>query len=54
MKKTRAVPRVVVTDKLRSYRAAHREVIPSSTGSRSTSTTGRRTATSPPGSVNVP
>jgi putative transposase len=29
MKKTRAVPRVVVTDKLRSYGAAHREVIPS-------------------------
>ncbi|MER6406283.1 IS6 family transposase [Streptomyces viridosporus] len=29
MKKTRSVPRVVVTDKLRSYRAAHREVMPS-------------------------
>ncbi|WAU78492.1 IS6 family transposase (plasmid) [Streptomyces sp. Qhu-G9] len=29
MKKTRAVPRMVVTDKLRSYRAAHREVMPS-------------------------
>ena len=29
MKKTRAVPRVVVTGKLRSYRAAHREVMPS-------------------------
>ncbi|MFE2282516.1 IS6 family transposase [Streptomyces sp. NPDC059454] len=29
MKKTRAVPRVVVTDKLRSYGAAHREVMPS-------------------------
>ncbi|MFH9043536.1 IS6 family transposase [Streptomyces sp. NPDC017966] len=29
MKKTRAVSRVVVTDKLRSYRAAHREVMPS-------------------------
>ena len=29
MKKTRAVPRVVVTDKLRSYNAAHREVMPS-------------------------
>ncbi|MGW1659391.1 IS6 family transposase, partial [Streptomyces atratus] len=28
MKKTRAVPRVVVTDKLRSYGAAHREVMP--------------------------
>ncbi|WP_406351840.1 IS6 family transposase [Streptomyces sp. NBC_01635] len=27
--KTRAVPRVVVTDKLRSYGAAHREVMPS-------------------------
>ncbi|MET8538451.1 IS6 family transposase [Streptomyces sp. NPDC005065] len=29
MKKTRAVPRVVVTDKLRSYKAAHREAMPS-------------------------
>ncbi|MCX5097317.1 IS6 family transposase [Streptomyces sp. NBC_00365] len=29
MKKTGTVPRVVVTDKLRSYRAAHREVMPS-------------------------
>ena len=29
MKTTRAVPRVVVTDELRSYRAAHREVMPS-------------------------
>ena len=29
MKKTRAVPRVIVTDKLRSYGAAHREVMPS-------------------------
>ncbi|WP_055710915.1 IS6 family transposase [Streptomyces torulosus] len=29
MKRTRPVPRVVVTDKLRSYGAAHREVIPS-------------------------
>jgi putative transposase len=29
MKKTRAVPRVIVTDKLRSYGAAHREVLPS-------------------------
>jgi putative transposase len=29
MKKTRTVARVVVTDKLRSYGAAHREVIPS-------------------------
>jgi putative transposase len=29
MKKTRVVPRVVVTDKLRSYGAAHREVMPS-------------------------
>jgi len=28
MKKTRAVPRVVVTDKLRPYGAGHREVIP--------------------------
>jgi putative transposase len=28
MKKTRTVPRVVVTDKLRSYGAAHREVMP--------------------------
>ncbi|MGW3658786.1 IS6 family transposase [Streptomyces sp. NPDC005151] len=29
MKETRAVPRVIVTDKLRSYGAAHREVMPS-------------------------
>ncbi|WSZ64285.1 IS6 family transposase [Streptomyces canus] len=29
MEKTSAVPRVVVTDKLRSYGAAHREVMPS-------------------------
>ncbi|MGW2183864.1 IS6 family transposase, partial [Streptomyces sp. NPDC001732] len=29
MQKTRTVPRVVVTDKLRSYGAAHREVMPS-------------------------
>ncbi|MFB7014216.1 IS6 family transposase [Streptomyces sp. NPDC056237] len=29
MQKTRVVPRVVVTDKLRSYGAAHREVMPS-------------------------
>ncbi|MET7888718.1 IS6 family transposase [Streptomyces avermitilis] len=29
MKETRSVPRVVVTDKLRSYGAAHREVMPS-------------------------
>ncbi|MDX3764146.1 IS6 family transposase, partial [Streptomyces sp. AK02-04a] len=29
MKKTGTVPRVVVTDKLRSYGAAHREVMPS-------------------------
>ncbi len=28
MKKTRAVPRGVVTDKLRFYDAAHREVMP--------------------------
>jgi putative transposase len=29
LKKTGAVPRVIITDKLRSYGAAHREVIPS-------------------------
>ncbi|ANS63627.1 IS6 family transposase [Streptomyces lincolnensis] len=29
MKRTGAVPRVIVTDKLRSYGAAHREVMPS-------------------------
>lgn len=28
-KKTRAVPRAVITDRLRSYGAAHREVMPS-------------------------
>jgi putative transposase len=34
MKKTRTVPRVIVTDKLRSYGAAHREVMPSSSTAR--------------------
>jgi putative transposase len=29
LKTTRTVPRVIVTDKLRSYSAAHREVMPS-------------------------
>ncbi|GAB3171988.1 hypothetical protein GCM10027162_13790 [Streptomyces incanus] len=29
MKRTGAAPRVVITDKLRSYGAAHREVMPS-------------------------
>lgn len=29
MKKTRPVRRMIVTDKLRSYGAAHREVVPS-------------------------
>jgi putative transposase len=29
MTKTRAVPRVIVTDKLRSYGAAHRDIMPS-------------------------
>ncbi|MDQ1042082.1 transposase-like protein [Streptomyces sp. V4I2] len=29
VKRTRTVPRVVVTDRLRSYGAAHREVLPS-------------------------
>jgi putative transposase len=29
LKKTRRLPRVVVTDNLRSYKAAHREVMPS-------------------------
>ncbi|MFJ6687139.1 IS6 family transposase, partial [Streptomyces werraensis] len=29
MKKTRVVPRVIVADRLRSYAAAHREVMPS-------------------------
>ncbi|MDH6130190.1 transposase-like protein [Kitasatospora sp. GP82] len=29
LKKTTTVPRVIVTDKLRSYGAAHREVMPS-------------------------
>ncbi|AQW48324.1 transposase [Streptomyces hygroscopicus] len=29
MIKTRAVPRVIITDKLRSYGAAHREIMPS-------------------------
>jgi putative transposase len=29
LKKTRTVPRVIITDKLRSYGTAHREVMPS-------------------------
>jgi putative transposase len=29
LKKTRTVPRVIITDKLRSYGAAHREIMPS-------------------------
>ncbi|MFC8373406.1 DDE-type integrase/transposase/recombinase [Streptomyces sp. NPDC057238] len=60
-KKTRAVPRGVITDKLRSYGTAHREAIPcvehrqsKHLNSRSTSTTGRTTATSPPGNANGP
>jgi putative transposase len=51
MKKTLAVPRVIVTDKLRSYGAAHREVMPS-VEHRQSKYLGRRTATSPPGSAN--
>ncbi|KFF96689.1 transposase, partial [Streptomyces scabiei] len=53
VKRTRTVPRVVVTDKLRSYGAAHREVMPSvEHRSHKGLNNGRRTATSPPGSVN--
>jgi putative transposase len=53
MKRTGAVPRVIVTDKLRSYGAAHREVMPSVEHRQSKYlNNGPRTATSPPGSAN--
>src|SRR4029077_10261800 len=51
LKRQCASPRVLLTDKLRSYAVAHREVMPSSTGNRDTST-GRRTRTSRPGTAN--
>lgn len=53
LKKQSRTPRVVVTDRLRSYGAAHREVMPSVEHSRNASTTGPRTATSPPGNGNT-
>ena len=54
LKKTRAVPRVIVTDKLRSYGAAHREVMPSveHRSHKVPEQPGRELATSPPGSAN--
>ena len=54
MKKSRMVLRVIVTDKLRSYGAAHREVMPSAEHrSHKGLTTGPRTPTSRRGSVNA-
>ena len=49
-------PRVLVTDKLRSYQVAHREVMPSveHRQSRYLNSTGRRTRTSRPGNANGP
>ena len=50
------VPRVLVTDKLRSYQVAHRAVMPSveHRQSRYLNSTGRRTRTSRPGNANAP
>jgi putative transposase len=53
IKKHCRTPRVLVTDKLRSYDVAHRELMRSSTGARSTSTTGPRTPINRPGSANA-
>jgi putative transposase len=50
MKKTGGVPRVIVTDKLRSYGAAHREVMPSAEHRSHKGLNNRaEKATSPPG-----
>ncbi len=55
LKKTGAVPRVVVTDKLRSYGAAHREVMPSVEHRSHKGLNNRpRTPTNRPGSANGP
>ncbi|GGT76286.1 hypothetical protein GCM10010207_86450 [Streptomyces atratus] len=55
LKKTRSVPRVVVTDKIRSYGAAHREVMPSvEHRSHKGLNNGPRTPTSRPGNENAP
>jgi putative transposase len=53
LKGLRYVPRVIVTDKLRSYGVAHREVMPSveHRQSRYLNSTGRRTPISPPGNA---
>jgi hypothetical protein len=50
------VPRVLVTDKLRCYQAAHRAVMPSveHRQSRYLNSTGRRTRTRRPGNANAP
>ena len=48
------VPRVLVTDRPRSYRAAHRQVMPGqSTAPRSTRTAGQRTVISRRGNANA-
>ncbi|CAM5725264.1 hypothetical protein SHIRM173S_07594 [Streptomyces hirsutus] len=51
LKTTRAVPHVVVTGKLRSYEAAHHEVM-SSVGHRCHQGLNNQTPISPPGSAN--
>jgi putative transposase len=53
LKKTRTVPRVIITDMLRSYGAAHREVMPSAEHRSHKGLNNRsRTVISPPGSAN--
>ncbi|GAA1343798.1 hypothetical protein GCM10009647_087990 [Streptomyces sanglieri] len=55
LKGIEAVPRVIVTDRLRSHGAAHREVMPSvEHRSHKARTTGPRTPTSQRGSANAP
>jgi putative transposase len=55
LKRQCASPRVLVTDKLRSYAVAHREVMPSVEHRQSRYlNTGRRTRTSRPGTANAP
>jgi putative transposase len=52
--KTRTVPRVIITDKLRSYKAAHREVMPSVEHRSHKGLNNRpKTATSPPDNANA-
>jgi putative transposase len=54
LQKTHTVLRVIITDKLRSYGAAHRKVMPCVEHRQSKYlNTGPRTATSRPGSANA-